>query len=297
MTKYRSKEIEKLELKMKIEKLELNIGELSSQNVERGRMLAAFNQQRLAAQAATTEQQLTTTETQQQQQIIEQIMIDTKQTENQKEDVLFTQDTAWPWTGGRKGVPTARQEVTQENAVIKAIQLYVNHIRDMEARGESVIINEINVVDNVLIHNWGKLLREELDTVDKVHTFQRAKTLQNVRMAGETNAYTTPTSKIRLCFDSPSTDSSSGNSIYGGSINQFAQKDNNGSNGGGSPGGFGDNGKGDSVGDIRNDNDDKRRREFLLVKSYNISITFVLLVSTYTKTHTSHSTIHYVSLS
>ena len=87
--------------------------------------MAVCNQQRLAAQVATTEQQPTTTETQQQQQTIEQIMIDTKQTENQKEDVLFTQDTAWPWSGGRNGVPTAMQEVTQENAVIKVTHIYI----------------------------------------------------------------------------------------------------------------------------------------------------------------------------
>lgn len=176
----------------------------------------------------------------------------------QVEDTLHTQQDPW--------------------GVGAAIKKFAEHVRAEEAKGKVVDINDINIVNNNLIHNLGKLLKEELGRAD--HQVGKAKTLQDARLANTSDNYSIPKDKIRHTLVSPRTGSSQNSSVYGGEINRVAREDNGGGDngdkdGGGSPGD-------PSGGDAnivskrwggRDYGDERKRREFLLVKSSNINIT------------------------
>lgn len=140
-----------------------------------------------------------------------------------------------------------------------------------------MIINDTNVVGNVLVHNWGKLLRDESgrDTVNG--QLGKAITLQYVRMATTNNAYNTPQSKIRqtIDFHSPGTRRFGNTSMSGGYFNQMASNRNGNGGGLGEPDGNNTNSN-DRRYNGKEEGDDKRRREFMLVKSSNISITLFI---------------------
>lgn len=175
-----------MQVAKEIEKLKLTMQDLITNNAEQGCMLFASNQQRLTAQLTNTEKQ------QQPQSTVEQIVTSTKQLDKQEEDVLYTQNIAWPWTGGRKGVPITMQEVSQEERVAQAVNLYINYVREAEARGHIVIICETNAVNNIFVHNWGQLVRNGLGHGVVDHRNYRAKTLHEVRMANDKDLCATP---------------------------------------------------------------------------------------------------------
>ena len=50
----------------------------------------------------------------------------------------------------------------------------------------------------------------------------KAKTLQDVRTAGDNNVCATPMERIRMDFNSPQSSSTGNNSTYGGEFNQMA---------------------------------------------------------------------------
>ena len=201
-------------------------------------------------------------------------MTNTKQIDKQEEGVIFTQNTAWPWTGGRTGVPTIMQEVTREERVAQAVELYTNYVREAETRGDTVIISEANVVNDNIIRNWGQLVRTDLGQGVVDHGNYRAKTSQDIRMANEIDLYMIPKTKTRPNFGSLSTESSENGNVDGGDINQLADKSNGGSDGGGSPGDPGDSYSGviNRIGGGKQDGHDRPRREFLLVKPLNINV-------------------------
>ena len=64
----------------------------------------------------------------------------------------------------------------------------------------------------------------------------KAKTVQDVRTAGDNNICNAPRDKVRFNFDSPGADSSGINSVYGGSVNQLANTNTINSGGDRSPG-------------------------------------------------------------
>ena len=143
--------------------------------------------------------------------------------------------------------------------------------------GVDVIIQDMNVLGNgQLVHNWGTLVREGL--AGKGIQNIKAKTSQDVRTVGDNNIYNTQANKVKLNFDSPSTDSSGIGSVYGGSINNLANTNVIIGGGDRSPGDpNGGNGGIEAINNDsdnrRDDRDDKRRREFLFVKSSNVIIT------------------------
>ena len=102
----------------------------------------------------------------------------------------------------------------------------------------------------------------------------KATSLHDVRRAGNENICVTPKERIRLDFGSPSPGGPGAGSVLGGTINQLAQNGGNGSDGGGSPGGPGDNYNGGSnhAYSRRDDKEERRSKEFLLVKASNITI-------------------------
>ena len=104
-------------------------------------------------------------------------------------------------------------------------------------------INNTNVVDNVLVHNWGQLVREEfgIQTVDV--QINKVKTLQDVKMAGRYDNCVIPQDKIRHAAPSPQSSSPSNYSVYGGDTNQMGPKASNDDNNGGSVGDFHGGGK------------------------------------------------------
>ena len=159
-----------------------------------------------------------------------------------------------------------------------AVKKFAEYVRAEEAKGNVVHINDTNVINHNLVHNWGKLLREELGRAD--HQATKAKALQDVRLTNHSDIYNTPKDKVRRTLVSPRTGSSQDSSAYGGDINRVAQGnsgggDNDGGAGGGSPGD--PNGNDNNIVNRRwgghDYGDDKKRREFLLAKSSNINIT------------------------
>ena len=136
-----------------------------------------------------------------------------------------------------------------------AIKKFAVYIRDEEAKGNTVCISDTNIVNNNIIHNWGKLPREELGRTDnQTNQAIKVKTLQDVRMASNNDKYNTPKDKIKPTLVSPRTGSSSNDSIYGGDINRFALENNGNGDGGDCNGGgsLGDlNGNETNIGDKR----------------------------------------------
>ena len=93
--------------------------------------------------------------------------------EGKGEDLLFTKHDPWPPGGMKEGhavqVPDRQQPTAllandddREYDIQKAVTLYAAQVRELEAKGETVEINNTNVVNNVLVHDWGKRLREQL---------------------------------------------------------------------------------------------------------------------------------------
>ena len=161
---------------------------MKKRNEEQGRMIVMYNEERLdMPKSATTAQPQVialldgpTTAT-------EQTVTPTKATDQrddreQVEDEFYTKNDPW--------------------IISKVIGVYVNHVKEIILRGGQVIIQEINVVNGHLVHNWGILVREELGgktTVEAQHT-NRVKLLQDVRVVAKNKAYYTPTGKVRLQF-------------------------------------------------------------------------------------------------
>ena len=203
------------------------------------------------------------------------------------EDVLLTRNDPWPTDSNRKiGALQAndRDQQVQEVGVLQAndrdrqirmvVKLHAEHVRELKAKGEIVNISNTNVVNNVLVHNWGRVLREELgeNTINVQNAEIRA--LQDVRVAGKVDNCLTPTDKIRYNVPFTQSSSPSDKSTFGGNINQLGLKDNNIGDNGGSPGdpnGI-DSGIVNRRWGGRDDTDSGKKREFLLVKSSNINI-------------------------
>ena len=93
-----------------------------------------------------------------------------------------------------------------------------------------VLIYDTNVVNGILVHNWGKLLREQFGRTTN------AKTLQDVRNATDNGMYNALINEVKLNFDTPPSDSSGGGSVYGGDVNRLANAGGDGSGGNGSTG-------------------------------------------------------------
>ena len=261
--KWVAKEIERLNKKDKEQ--EERIVDLQKRNDVQQRLLSLYNKEREreAKEDFDKEQEAP----QQVEQIITIIDIirkmDEAVDEKKPEDLLFTKNCVW--------------------AITKAIEVFADHIREVEARGDTVNINETNAVNGVLVHNLGKLLREELGRDLTTKQTNKAKTLQDVRAVDESNMYNTLTSDIRLQFAIPGTDESSVQNSHSQSgdksmpsrdINQLANRDDIRKGGDRSPG----DPSGGDINTIQNkcggndDGDDRKRREFPLVKAYNINI-------------------------
>ena len=227
------KEIARLEqqnLDLKNEKLDLK-----KKNEAQGQIILAFHEEKQA-----TPKQLR--------------QPDAQQDNNKGEDPLYTTNDPWP-AGGMKaddhGRPPQQHNALQvhdhqqvdDNLLVQdrdrriqnAVKMYAQHVRELETKCEKVIINNINVVDNLLVHNWGQMVRAELSASEVYTGNTKVQTLQDVRLAGREYDYITRTQKIRQSITSPSNSSPGNTSTYGGDINRL--ENNNGGNGDGSPGG------------------------------------------------------------
>ena len=163
-------------------------------------------------------------------------------------------------------------------AVSKAIEVYVDYVKESMLKGVQVTMQDTNVINGQLVHNWGELVRRELGGKELQSTntqVVKAKTLQDVRNVNTNGIYSTPTGKIRLNFGIPESDSSIGTSMYGGDVNRVANNNSDRGGGNGSPGDL----DGNDVTTTHNrysgkdDSEDRRRREFLLVKSSCVNVT------------------------
>ena len=136
-------------------------------------------------------------------------------------DVWHTNKETDPWTGGQGDTKTVVEEVYNDT-ITKTVKLFAKHIRETEAKGGMVNINETNVIDNVLVHTWGKLLREELGRTTERSPSSKIKTLEDVRVAGEDDVCITLKDRVRLNLSNPSTDSSHSESAYEGNVYNMA---------------------------------------------------------------------------
>ena len=101
-----------------------------------------------------------------------------------------------------------------------AVKIYADHVRELEGKNEQVVIGNTHVVDNVLVHNWGQLVRDELGVTNIGSFTTKAKTLQDVKMAGRHDNCVIPQERIRHTAPSPQSSSPSF-SVYGGDIKQM----------------------------------------------------------------------------
>ena len=100
-----------------------------------------------------------------------------------------------------------------------------------------VRINETNVVgDGILVHNWGILLQQELGRDVLCTQITKAKTLEDVRLAGGSNVCITLRAQTKLKFEIIGAESFGSWNNHGGNINKLNNGTNNGSGGGRSPG-------------------------------------------------------------
>lgn len=76
-------------------------------------------------------------------------------------------------------------EELHHDIITNAAKTFVNDMRDTEVKGGVVHINDINVIDNVLAHSWGRLLREERGRATAKSPIIKVKTLEDVRAVGE----------------------------------------------------------------------------------------------------------------
>ena len=163
----------------------------------------------------------------------------------------------------------------REYEIQNAVKLYANHIRELEAKGEIVIINNTNVVNNVLVHDWGKILREQLGWGNTNVQITKAKAPQDVRMAETTDKCVTVTNTFAHSMSSLQSSSPSEQSVFGGDFNRVTSNSNKNSIGSGIPGD--PNGDDSSFVNRRwggkDDGGMGERREFRLVKSSNINTT------------------------
>ena len=149
--------------------------------------------------------------------------------EGKGEDLLYTRHDFWP-PGGMNGrdalqVPDQRPQTTllahdhdREHEIQNVVKVYANHVREFEVKGEIVIINNINVVNKVLVHDWGKRLREELGRSNTNVRITKAEALQDVRMAGRVENCATLTNRIVHSMQSFQSSSPSEQSVYVGML-------------------------------------------------------------------------------
>ena len=154
------------------------------------------------------------------------------------------------------------------------MKIFADHVRELEGKNEQVVIGNTHVVDNVLVHNWEKLVREELGVFEANAHITKAKTLQDVQMVGQYDNCVTLKDKIRPGMPSTQSSSPSNNSMYGGDLNQVGARVGHNDGNGGSPDDLngGDNNPTGNRYRGRDDGDNTKRREFLLAKLSNINI-------------------------
>lgn len=176
-----------------------------------------------------------------------------------------------PWTAVKGGASTVPKEIDE---ITEALELFAEHVKKAEIRGEVEHISDVNIVNKVIVHDWGKRLRTLFgkDTIDKIT--DKALSLQDVRRAGNEDVCATHKDRIRLNLGSPGTESSRADSVFGGSINQLANNPGSGGNGGKSLGDPSNDPNGIATGKFnrRDDREDRRANEFILVKASNVNI-------------------------
>ena len=126
----------------------------------------------------------------------------------------------------------------------------------------------------MLVHNWGRLLRLEMGRDAGRTHITKAKILEDVRWAGESNVCDKFKIRGRLQVEFANTSSPGTWSNYCGKLNRLADGDNDGIGGDRSPEDLGGDQGGNNTGtnNRRDDNSDNRRREFLFVKASNVNI-------------------------
>ena len=249
------------------------VKELKDKNEAQSRMIALYNQERLTRPQLQPQPPMTTL----------------------PEGPTIAQEIALPErpTTANVQIPIQQQTTTQINTdkgedelytkgdpwnIGKVVEKYAEYVKESMLKGAEVTIQEINVLGNgQLVHNWGTLVRAELKgKAGWSQTFNKAKTLQDVRTAGDNIICNTPANGVRLNFDSPNSSSIGNSCTYGGDLNRLADGDCNDNGGDRSPGDpNGGNGTGNGITNKynrRDDNEDRHRKEFLLVKSSNVNI-------------------------
>ena len=112
------------------------------------------------------------------------------QLDNKKEENLTcTTRDSWAASLG-KGIGVL-QVPDREQKIKKAAKVPAEHVKQLEVCGEEVAINNTNVVDNVLLHNWGQLWPEEFGQTATDDHDAKAKTLADARLVGRSNNYNT----------------------------------------------------------------------------------------------------------
>ena len=155
-----------------VAKLEGQIEELTEKNTTQQRMIALYNKERqeLAKIATDTPQQ----------------HFAEKETDRQLEEAKFyTTSDPWPNGNGKGSITTTTttKEDLPDSKITKVITVFAEHVLGTEVNGNMVHIRDTNVVDGTLVHNWGKLLREQFGRITE------AKIPQDVRNATDNGVY------------------------------------------------------------------------------------------------------------
>ena len=71
-----------------------------------------------------------------------------------------------PSTAGKNGDSAIPREIDE---ITEALELFAEHVRKVEGQGEVVRISETNIVNKVIVHDWGRRFRSLLGkaTIDK----------------------------------------------------------------------------------------------------------------------------------
>ena len=167
-------------MEKEIARLEQQNIDLKKQNDAQGRLLIAYSHEKQNKE----KQEVAKTK-------------DDKQT-NKGEDLLYTKCDPWPAGGMQNkdallvpGHPKPQPQIAlqvhdhdRNRLIADVVVLYASHVRELEAKGETVIVSNTNRVDKVLVHDWGAGVMAEFgrDTINIQIT--KAKTLEDVRWLG-----------------------------------------------------------------------------------------------------------------
>ena len=136
-----------------IERLERQNLDLKKRNDEQGRLIVRLAKPVEAAittilpQPPITERPPTT-----------QLTTIAQKDDGQKEYLLYSKFDPRPMGGARGGNANnlgVQPDNDRTDQIDKVVKTFAAQIRDMESKGQSITINQSNVANNILVHNWG----------------------------------------------------------------------------------------------------------------------------------------------